>query len=652
MSPAKIGAQVAQGAAQKLAGPRRRSNGRPEAAGVPAAAARHGMRLPTAMLERMPALYVADRDGVLLYANPAYAALAERAVEAPGGQPPAALLSHAEIVAEIESGGEPAIRELSLGTPPLSLRVRFSGIYDAAGTLEGIVGLFEETTALHAARHQLSLTHERLEDLTRLASDWIWEADANLVVTFVSPRLSEVLGYQPVEFIGLPFLELGTFADSTVPLDPHRRTPFRDLRFAMRHRDGSTRLFHISSLPMFNPASGEFLGFRGTARDVTEQVEASQRAMRSQSQLTQAIESISEGFALFDPSDRLVLCNRKFTGLFPGAEPAIVPGAHFADIMRAVVDAGALNVPEGEGEAWLAERLLLRAAPRTSFEVELADKRWIRVSDHRTADGSTVGIRTDITDLKHREEALFAAKESAEIASRSKSEFLANISHELRTPLNAIIGFSEIMREEIFGPIGSPQYHEYVGDVLDSAHHLLEVINDILDIAKAEAGKLELSEAEFDIAGIVRSATRLVHERAQRGSITIRVRVPDDLPPVHADERKLKQILLNLLTNAVKFTPAGGTIEASARLAENGDMLVSIVDTGIGIAPDDVATALAPFGQVDSKLNRKYEGTGLGLPLCNAMVKLHGGELTIDSVLGSGTTVTVRLPASRIRPAA
>src|SRR5262249_49067428 len=159
---------------------------------------------------------------------------------------------------------------------------------------------------------------------------------------------------------------------------------------------------------------------------------------------------------------------------------------------------------------WLAERLRLRGEPRSSFEVEFKDKRWMKVSDHRTADGSTVGIRTDITDLKHREEALFAAKEAAEIASRSKSEFLANISHELRTPLNAIIGFSEIMREEIFGPIGSPQYHEYISDVLASAQHLLEVINDILDIAKAEAGKLELSEDTVDIAAVVRAATRLV----------------------------------------------------------------------------------------------------------------------------------------------
>src|SRR6185437_14981446 len=163
-------------------------------------------------------------------------------------------------------------------------------------------------------------------------------------------------------------------------------------------------------------------------------------------------------------------------------------------------------------------------------------------------------------------------------------EFLANISHELRTPLNAIIGFSEIMREQIFGPLGSPQYLEYAGDVLDSAHHLLDVINDILDIAKAEAGKLELVEDDVDIANVVAAATRLVQERAQRNQVAIRSRLADGLPLVHADERKLKQILLNLLTNAVKFTPAHGTIEVACDVGPAGDLVLAVSDTGIGIA--------------------------------------------------------------------
>jgi PAS domain S-box-containing protein len=610
--------------------------------------------LPAALAE-MPAFYMADLAGTILYANPAY----HRLVQTLPGPDGAAILLHPlvplpEIIAELELSRDPVVRDVQPGGPAATpLRAHHAGIYDRAGTLIAVSGAFREIEDLVTARQELAIAQERLDDITRLASDWIWETDTHLAITFVSPRVTEVLGFQPVELIGRSFLAFGSFVgdtpDAPCPLDPKRHAPFRDIPFAMTHQDGSTRRFHVSSLPVFCPLRGDLLGFRGTARDITEQTEARDRAAQSQNQLSQAIESISEGFALWDPADRLVLCNGKFRATFPAAETRMVPGTTFAEIIRLAVEAGDVAVPADKREEWLSGRLKLRREPRVSFDVELRNGRWIKVSDHKTADGSIVGIRTDITELKHREEALYAAKEAAEIASRSKSEFLANISHELRTPLNAIIGFSEIMREQIFGPLGSPQYLEYTGDVLDSAHHLLEVINDILDIAKAEAGKLELIEDEVDMANVVRSATRLIQERAQRSRVTIVSKLTGALPAVHADERKLKQIVLNLLTNSVKFTPPEGLIEIAWRLAPAGDFLLTVRDTGIGIAADDIATALAPFGQVDSKLNRKYEGTGLGLPLSNAMIKLHGGDLAIDSVVGKGTIVTVRLPASRVR---
>jgi PAS domain S-box-containing protein len=609
--------------------------------------------LPAALAE-MPAFCMADLAGNILYANSAYHHLVRQLKSGGAGSPQSLLLPLPDIVAELEASREPVVRDIELDGPVAThLRSHHVGIHDRAGTLTAISATFHSIADLTKARHDLSIAHERLEDITRLASDWIWEIDANLAITFVSSRVTEVLGFQPVELLGHSFLEFGSFTsenpDTPCPLDPKRHQPFRDLPFTMRHRDGSQRRFHVSSLPVFDPRHGDFQGFRGTARDVTEQIEARDRAARSQDQLSQAIESISEGFALWDADDRLVLCNGKFRATFPAAESLMVPGTTFAEIIRMAVEGGDVTVPTDKHEEWLVNRLKLRTESRASFEVGLRNGRWIKVSDHKTADGSIVGIRTDITELKHREEALFAAKETAEIASRSKSEFLANISHELRTPLNAIIGFSEIMREQIFGPLGSPQYLEYTGDVLDSAHHLLDVINDILDIAKAEAGKLELIEDEVDMVNVVRSATRLIQERAQRGRVTITSKLGEGLPQVLADERKLKQILLNLLTNSVKFTPPDGTIEIAWKLSASGDFLLIVTDTGIGIAAEDIATALAPFGQVDSKLNRKYEGTGLGLPLSNAMIKLHGGDLAIDSVVGKGTTVTVRLPASRIR---
>jgi PAS domain S-box-containing protein len=619
---------------------------------APSGQARLADLLPDAIAEMGP-FYIVDLAGNLLYANGAYARLADRLPGAAAGAVPLPPAIFAEIVAEIRAGTAAAPREIaSIPGQSLRWRVQHAGIRDGVGRLAGISGALQEISDLVAPRAQLNLAQERLDDLTRLASDWVWETNSRLALAYVSSRVREILDFQPAELIGCPLLEvihfIGEGDKRENPFDPMARKPFRDLAATMAHRDGTQRLFQVSALPVFAAATGDFLGFRGTARDITEHTEASARATRLQTQLTEAIESISEGFALFDPVDRLVLCNDKFRQIFPLVADRMVPGVRFEELIRLALDAGEIDVPESERAAWLENRLRIRAEPLASFDLKMHDGRWIKVSDHRTADGSIVGIHTDITGLKNREEALLAAKESAEIASRSKSDFLANISHELRTPLNAIIGFSEIMREELFGPLGGPQYREYIGDVFDSAQHLLDVINDILDIAKAESGKLELVDDEVEIYSIAAAATRLVQERAHRGEVTIRMQLPPGLPTIEADERKLKQILLNLLTNSVKFTPPGGSIEIAGGLTDTGDFLITVTDSGIGIAADDIATALAPFGQVDSKLARKYEGTGLGLPLSNAMVKLHGGELTIKSVVGEGTTVTIRLPASRV----
>jgi PAS domain S-box-containing protein len=616
------------------------------------AAADPGALSPLAALDRAAPLYIADLSGRILYANDEYRRLVAEAYgegklhAVPEGD------ALAEAIASIVATGETVRREIALpGSPPRHVRSRLDGVYAADGTPTGVVAVIEALGEETALRQRLALAQERLDDITRLVSDWIWETDAQLALVSVSPRVVELLGFHARELVGRPFLELGEFLDeaghpAASPLDLQRLAPFRDRLVRMRHNDGSARLFRVSSLPVFDTRTGDFVGFRGTARDVTGEVEASERAQRSQRQLVEAIESISEGFALFDADDRLLLCNAKFRAMFPNT--ALPPGISFLELSSGALESGDVRVPEREREAWLERRLAARREQRAALEMQLGDGRWMKVSDRRTADGLTVGIRTDITEMKRREEALLAAKETAEIASRSKSEFLANISHELRTPLNAIIGFSEIMRDEIFGPIGNPQYRAYLDDVLESAQHLLQVINDILDVAKAEAGKLDLAEDEVDLGALARGALRLVEERAQRAELTLRLAVPEDAPRLRADERKLKQVLLNLLANAVKFTPSGGSIEVGARLDVNGDLLVTVADTGIGIAEADIAVALAPFGQVDGRLNRKYEGTGLGLPLSRALVELHGGRLAIDSTVGVGTTVTVRLPAARV----
>jgi signal transduction histidine kinase len=222
------------------------------------------------------------------------------------------------------------------------------------------------------------------------------------------------------------------------------------------------------------------------------------------------------------------------------------------------------------------------------------------------------------------------------------------MSHELRTPLNAIIGFSEIMRDELLGPLGDSRYSQYARDIHGSGAHLLEIINDILDLSKIEAGKHELIEETVELPAIVKSCLILLGERARSAEVRLDQRLPEDLPTLRADPRKLKQVVLNLLTNAVKFTPAGGTVTVTAGRDATGGVTFMVADTGIGIDPEDFDKVLAPFGQVDSGLGRKYEGTGLGLPLSRGFTELHGGRLILDSAPGEGTTVTVTLPKERV----
>ncbi len=261
----------------------------------------------------------------------------------------------------------------------------------------------------------------------------------------------------------------------------------------------------------------------------------------------------------------------------------------------------------------------------------------------------TVRIFTfrDVTERKRTEQARQRAMEEAVAANRAKTEFLANMSHELRTPLNAIIGFSDVMRTEALGPLGVPDYAEFVGDIYDSGHHLLEVVEDILDMSKIEAGEMTLSESKIELAGIVDAGIRMVRERAEKANLTIATELAAELPRVNADERMMKQILLNLLSNAVKFTPEGGTVSVRASQADDGGITIAVADTGIGIPAEDIERVLEPFAQVDSRLQREFEGTGLGLPLVKSMTELHGGRLRIESTVDEGTTVYVELPAER-----
>ncbi len=243
---------------------------------------------------------------------------------------------------------------------------------------------------------------------------------------------------------------------------------------------------------------------------------------------------------------------------------------------------------------------------------------------------------------------LRVARDQAQAANAAKSEFLANMSHELRTPLNAIIGFSEVIRDGVFGPAAGPRYRDYAGDIHESGQHLLRIIGDLLDMAKIEANKLDLREDELDVAATVGAAVRLVNQAALEARLTLSLELPCDLPAVLADELRLKQILLNLLSNAVKFSVPSGAITVGAAKRDDGSLSIWVTDTGIGMNDEGIRIAFEPFRQVESTQSRKYDGTGLGLPLARGLMELHGGSLALTSVPNSGTTATVTFPPSRV----
>jgi two-component system cell cycle sensor histidine kinase PleC len=271
-----------------------------------------------------------------------------------------------------------------------------------------------------------------------------------------------------------------------------------------------------------------------------------------------------------------------------------------------------------------------------------------------TAGGKYLGVgtgaalmRSKVALLQMQEAALSRALARSNDAIRTKTNFLALMSHELRTPLNAIIGFSEVMKGEIFGPLGQPRYREYTADIHAAGSHLLALINDILDLSKAEAGKLDLHAEDVDVAELVGECVRLMRERARSGGLSLAARLPPGLPDLCADRLRLKQVLLNLLSNAIKFTPPGGSVEVRAEIDAAGCVGLAVADTGIGMSAEQIPLALEPFRQIDSPLSRNREGTGLGLSLVKELAERHGAEMIIDSMLGKGTTVSLAFPSAR-----
>jgi two-component system, cell cycle sensor histidine kinase PleC len=443
-----------------------------------------------------------------------------------------------------------------------------------------------------------------------------------------------------------------------------------DRAFRMRHADGGW-VWLRARCELVQQAGEPGTHLIGIVIDITEHMTLAEKTAAADLRLRDAVESISEAFVVWDSDNRLVLCNTKFQSLHGLSDDAVVPGTPY----EAVVRAGTRPVVRTQAAA--GPRLNENAR---TFEAKLEDGRWLHISERRTKDGGFVSVGTDITALKRHEEKLMESerrlmatvadlrnsqhtlerqtqqlaflaekyaeqKKQAEGANQAKSEFLANMSHELRTPLNAIIGFSEIMESGMFGPLGADKYHEYCRDIRDSGNYLLDVINDILDMSKIEAGRAKLAFEEIVLNEVLDEAIRVLSARAEEKRLLLQV---DVFPSINlmADRRALKQIALNLLSNAVKFTPEGGRVRVRGRITADVT-LITIADTGIGIPKAALKDLGKPFEQVESQLTKRHKGSGLGLAIAKSLTELHGGTMRLRSAPSVGTIVLVRLPLKR-----
>jgi len=487
--------------------------------------------------------------------------------------------------------------------------------------------------------------------------------DEDFCLVLWNERLVEILEFSNLTFYrGMPLEELfrynarrGEYGDGEIEqLVQERLTLARRLEphhFDRIRPDGSIIEIRGNPLP-----SG---GFATVYDDVTARRKAEQddqvhreelesevaartaEVERKTQLLETTLENIAQGITVFDDDLITQVVNERFCELldFP-VDRFKKHGIPFADYMRFNAERGEYG--PGEIEDLVNERLeITRKFEAHTFHRERPDGTIVEVIGRPLPKGGFVTTYSDITEHSK-------AIKSAEDASKAKSEFLANMSHELRTPLNAIIGFADAMKNGIFGGLGAPQYDEYVDSIYDSGHHLLNLINDILDLSVIEAGKLVLRESNVAMVDIAESALRMIQPKAEQKSLAMERNLPSDLPMLRVDERRLTQVLLNLMFNAVKFTKIGGAITLSAGRSSDGGAWFNVNDTGIGMNKDEIGTALSEFGQVESTFTRQHDGTGLGLPLTIGLLEAHGGKLSIESTPGEGTSITATLPKDRI----
>jgi PAS domain S-box-containing protein len=533
------------------------------------------------------------------------------------------------------------------------------------GTPNGGVVVFRDMTRYKEMEAALREASERFELAASSTEDGIYDYNIATGLSWTSKRFRSIRGRQGEAEV----LPADYWMKTVVPQDLPRlldsmhalvqkKIERMDITFRVLRPDGVTVYIQSRAILVCNP-DGTPARIVGSNADVTARIQAEVR-------LRSAIENMESGFALFDADDRLVLCNDGFVDEGTRRTFGDPTGRTFAEIMTAFAHNEFTAVEAlPDREAWLAWRLEQHChPPEQPLEIEWTDGRWMRVTERRTTEGGYVGLWADITDQKRRQveleyskdqlarqaselvelaESLELAKQDAEQANLAKSRFLASMSHELRTPLNSILGFSDIMKLGIHGPIMPERYSEYVHLIHNSGAHLLSLINDVLDLSKIEAGKMHLVLEPLSALEVTHQAVGLTEQLAQNQGVTVTSEIGDGCDVVHGDARAVKQMLLNLLSNAIKFTDTGGAVRLRLARSDAG-VALQVTDTGIGMTPAELAKALEPYGQTDAARSRGTVGTGLGLPLVKALAEMHGGSLVLESVKGAGTTATVSLP--------
>ncbi|CCV05601.1 Sensor protein [Mesorhizobium metallidurans STM 2683] len=533
---------------------------------------------------------------------------------------------------------------------------------------------FGQAARAQAADRIYLEAHQRIDMALVRGRCGLWDWDMVRGKMYWSRSMYDMLGYEPCNTM----LSFGEVDEIIHPEDGDlfelanrivgREIDHIDQVFRMRHADGQW-VWMRARAQVIDPEAPE-IQLIGIAVDVTEQRHLALRSEAADLRLRTAIENINESFVLWDSAQRLIMCNSKYQQDNGLSDRDVMPGAP-----RAILEDRML--------AFASERRLANtsgAQGGATFERQLADGRWLQVNELRTRDGGIVSVGSDITQIKLHQEKLVDSErrlmatihdlslarraeeersrelvelnrkymketERAEAANRAKSEFLANMSHELRTPLNAIIGFSELMEQGLFGPLGSSRYEEYATDINGSGKYLLGVINDILDMSKIEAGQFSMDREEIDLCPLIRETVRVVSLQAAEKSIAVETRIPDSLT-LFADRRAIKQIVINLLSNAVKFTGQGGRIAVRARNM-SGALVLTIEDNGCGIPKEALSKLGRPFEQVQNQFSKSHTGSGLGLAISRSLAELQGGALKIRSTEGVGTIVSVRIPIKK-----